>query len=62
MLGSTSTGRVVWGTDLAECVSVPGDFLRPLGTFLPGYYPLRGDWVDRPASEAPLIRGMPTGP
>ena len=48
------------GADLAECVSVPGDFLRPQGPFPPGYYSLRGGWVNRPASEAPLIRGMPT--
>ena len=38
--GSTSAGRVICGTDLAECVSVPGDFLRPKGAFPPGFYPL----------------------
>ena len=27
--GSASAGRVICGTDLAKCVSVPGDFLRP---------------------------------
>ena len=106
--GSTSAGRVICGTDLAECVSVPGDFLRPQGAFPSGFYPLsRGshpkkglvpympvrwgvhqipqinlglttlqvsgstsagrvncgtDWVHCPAPEAPLTRGMPTGP
>ena len=44
------------------CVSVPGDFLRPQGAFPPGFYLLREGWVHRPAPEAPLIRGMPTGP
>ena len=55
--GSTSAGRVICSTDLTECVSVPGDFLRPQEAFLPGIYPLRGRY--RPV---PLIRGMPTGP
>ena len=27
--GSSSAGRVICGTDLAECDSVPGDFFRP---------------------------------
>ena len=49
-------------SDLAECVSVPGDFLLPQRAFPPGFYSLRVDWVNRPAPEAPLIRGMPTGP
>ena len=40
--GSTSAGRVIRGTDLAECVSVPGDFLRPQGAFPPGFYLRRG--------------------
>ena len=40
--GSTSAGRVICGTDQAECVSVPG-FLWPQGTFHPGFYPLRGE-------------------
>ena len=57
---STSTGRVICGTDLAECISVPGDFLRHQGAFPPGFYPLRGG--HRPAPEAPVITGMPTGP
>ena len=60
--GSTSAGRVICGTDLAECVSVPGDFLRPQGAFPPGFYLLREGWVHCPAPEAPLTRGMPTGP
>ena len=38
--GSASAGRVICGTDLAGCVSVPGDFLRPQGAFPPGFYPL----------------------
>ena len=38
--GSTSAGRVICGTHLAECVSVPGDFLRPQGAFPSGFYPL----------------------
>ena len=38
--GSASADRVICGTDLAECVSVPGDFLRPQGAFPPGFYPL----------------------
>ena len=59
--GSTSAGRVICGTDLAECVSVPGDFLRPQGAFPPGFYLLREGWVNRPAPEAPLTRGMPLG-
>ena len=60
--GSTSAGRVILGTDPAEYVSVPGDFLRPQGAFPPGFYLLWEGWVNRPAPEAPLIRGMPTGP
>ena len=60
--GSTSAGRVICGMDLAECVSVPGDFLRPRGAFPPVFYLLREGWVNRPAPEAPIIRGMPTGP
>ena len=59
--GSTSTGRVICGTDLAKCVSVPGDFLRPQGAFPSGFYLLREGWVHRKAPEAPLTRGMPTG-
>ena len=39
--GSTLTGRVICGRDLAECVSVPGDFLRPPGDFSPGFYTLQ---------------------
>ena len=60
--GSASAGRVICGTDLAECVSVTGDLLRPQGAFPPGFYLLREGWVNRPAPEAPLIRRMPTGP
>ena len=60
--GSSSAGRVICGTDLAECVSLPGDFFRPQGAFPPGFYLLREGWVNRPAPEATLIRGMSTGP
>ena len=42
VLGSASTGRIICGTDLAVCVSVPRDFLRPHGAFPPGFYSLRG--------------------
>ena len=38
------------------------NFLRPQGAFPPGFYSLRGGWADRPAPEAPLIKGMPTAP
>ena len=40
--GSTSAGRVICSTDLAECVSVPGDCVRPQGAFPPGFYPFGG--------------------
>ena len=36
--------------------------LRSQGAFPLGFYLLREGWVYRPAPEAPLIRGMPTGP
>ena len=58
--GSTSAGRVICGTDLADCVSVPGDFLRPQGAFPQAFTSFRGGYC--PAPEAPLIRGIPTGP
>ena len=38
------------------------NILRSQGAFPPGFYLLREGWVHRPAPEAPLIRGMPTGP
>ena len=38
------------------------NFLRPQGAFPPGFYLLREGWVHCPAPEAPLTRGMPTGP
>ena len=44
--GSTSAGRVICGTDLAECVSIPGDFLRPQGALPPRLLPpFDGGWV-----------------
>ena len=58
MLGSTLAGRVVWGTELAECVSVPGDFLRPQGPSPQDFTPF-GE-VGLIARR--LIRGMPTEP
>ena len=58
--GSASAGRVICGTDLAECVSVPGDFLRPQGAFPPGFYLLREGWVNCPAPEA-LCHTCPLG-
>ena len=48
--------------NLAECVSVPGDFLQPQGAFLPGLYPHLEGLGFQPAPEAPQLRGMPTGP
>ena len=62
MLGSTLAGCAGSGAFLAGYVSVHGDFLRPQEAFPPGFYSLRGGWVNRPAPEAPLIRGMPTVP
>ena len=35
--------------------------LRSQGAFPPGFYLLWEGWIYRPAPEAPLIRGMPTG-
>ena len=39
LLGSTSAGRAGYGTDLAECVSIAGDFLRPQGAFPQAFTP-----------------------
>ena len=62
VLGSTLAGRVI-GTRFGQSVCrVPGDFLRPQEAFPTGYYSLRRGWVNCPAPEAPLIRGMLTGP
>ena len=36
-------------------------YLWPQGAVPPGFNPLRRGWVYRPAPEAPLLRGMPTG-
>ena len=38
------------------------NFLQPQGAFPPGFYLLREGWVHCQAPEAPLTRGMPTGP
>ena len=40
--GSTLAGRVICGTDLAECVSVPGDFLRLQGLSPQDFTPFGG--------------------
>ena len=47
--GSTSTGRVICSSDLAECVSVPGDFLRPQWGLPPRLLPPFEAGVHRPA-------------
>ena len=61
--GRTSVGRAGGGADLAGCGSVAGKFPSSSGDLPPRLLPpFEGGWVDRPASEAPLIRGMPTGP
>ena len=44
---STSAGRVICGTDLAECVSVPGDFLRPQGASLQAFTSFGGGVIAR---------------
>ena len=59
--GSTSAGGVICGTDLTECVSVPGDFLQPQGAFPLAFTPL-GVGLIAQRLRRPLIRGMPTGP
>ena len=53
LLGSNSTGLAGCGADLAEYVMAAGDFLRPLGAFPPGFYPLRG-------GSSPGAWGAPT--
>ena len=61
--GGTSVGRAGGGTDLAGCSSVAEDFPSASGDLPPRLLPpFEGGWVYRPAPEAPLIRGMPTGP
>ena len=62
MLGSTLASRVIgtrFGQSVSRCLGI---FLWPQGAFPPGFHSLRGGLVHRPAPEAPLIRGMPTGP
>ena len=51
--GNTSAGRVICGTDLAECVSVPGDFLRPQGPSPLPFTPFEG------LGSSPGARGAP---
>ena len=59
--GRISVGRAGCGADLAGCVSVAGFFPTASGGLPPRLLP--PSWGgDRPAPEAPLIRGMPTGP
>ena len=60
---SISVGRAGGGTDLAGCGSVTGIFSFGSGGLPPRLLPpFEGGWVNRQAPEAPLIRGMSTGP
>ena len=62
LLGRISAGRVwSWHGSGRVCLST-GYFLRPQGSYLPRLLPLWGCWVYCLAPEAPLLRGMPTGP
>ena len=61
MSGSTSTGRVICGTDLAECVSVPGDFLRPQGAFPQAFTPFRGGLGSLPGAWGAPNKGTADG-
>ena len=54
--GSSLASRVICGTDMAECVSVPGDFLRPHGAFAL----IRGmPLIRRMSIEPEALLGMP---
>ena len=59
--GSTSAGRVICGTDLAECVSVPGDFLRPQGAFPQAFTPFRGGLGSLPGAWGASNKGNADG-
>ena len=59
--GSTSTGRVICGTDLTECVSVPGDFLRPQGAFPQAFTPFRGGLGSLPGTWGAPNKGNADG-
>ena len=61
VLGLHSVDRFISGRFCRMCLGT-GEFLQPQGAIPPGLYPLRGDWVYCLAPEAPLKRGMPTGP
>ena len=61
--GRTSVGRAGSGADLAGCGSLTEIFPSASGGLPPRLLPpFEGGWVNCPASEAPLKRGMPTGP
>ena len=61
LLGRTSAG-CVWSWLWSDQVCFgTGYFLRPQGAIRPGFSTF-GGWVYCSAPEAPLIRGMPTGP
>ena len=56
VVGSHSVGRLTSGRFCRVCLDT-GEFLLPQGGHPPGFYPLGGV-----LPEAPLKRGMPTGP
>ena len=59
VVGLHSVGRFTSGRFCCVCLGT-GEFLRPQGAIPPSFYPLEGGYFLAP--EAPLIRGMPTGP
>ena len=59
--GSASAGRVICGTDLAGCVSVPGDFLRPQGAFPQAFTPFRGGLGSLPGAWGAPNKGNAEG-
>ena len=62
LMGHTSAGRGVSGTDLVGCV-LSLDIPRTSGGGRPpGFYPLRRGFIYRLAPMGPLFRGIPTGP
>ena len=54
-----SAGRKRWAVQVGCVLSL--DVPLASGGRPPGFNPLRRGWVYRPAPEAPLLRGMPTG-
>ena len=59
--GSASAGRVICGTDLAGCVSVPGDFLQPQGAFPPRLLPPSGGLGSLPGAWGTPNKGNAEG-